>query len=378
MTSNGSMEFKYIEDAQALAEAAREMAREPVIAFDLECDNNLHHYGSKICLMQFASTRGNYVVDVLAGMDLSPLRGMMEGSEVEIVMHDTDFDMRSLDRELGWRPKRLFDTLIAARLCGYKSFGMAAMIEHHFGVKLLKRYQRADWSARPLEKEMLDYAAGDVHYLLVLRERLIGELTEKGRMDWALEEFARCESIRYEPDDRPAFARVKGASKLPETLLPLVDELAKARDGIARRLNVPPYRVMSDEVLLRLAERPPSGEAELASGRGLHPYLRGKGGRRIVEAIKRAGGRRPLRWPRKRREGKRLNLSPGLLEELKAWRIAKAESSGLDPDLVIPMVALKRLAGRQPPAEVLSEEPVRRWQREAFGDELVSVLGRKT
>jgi len=129
-------------------------------------------------------------------------------------MHDTDFDLRCLDGEYGWRPAHLFDTKIAARLCGHKHFGIAALLEHYFQIHHAKHHQRADWSRRPLPVPMLDYAAADVHHLIVLRDKLARELETLGRTAWAAEEFARCERTRFEPDTRPRFARVKGAREL--------------------------------------------------------------------------------------------------------------------------------------------------------------------
>lgn len=368
--------FTYVTDDEALARAVEEMSREPVLAFDLESDNNLHHYGSKICLVQLATPRSNFIIDPLSGVDLMPLRSLLEGGATEIVMHDTDFDMRSLDREYGWRPKNLFDTLIAARLCGYRSIGMASLIEHHFGVRLAKKFQRADWSVRPLAGAMLDYAAGDVHYLLMLRERLIGELRERGRLGWAREEFLRCEGIRFEPDERPPFARVKGASALSGRQLAVLDELARLRDDIARRLDLPMYKVIPDKTLVGLALRPPRDEGAVRSTRGMHPHCRKSAARRILEAIERGRRARPREWPRKRHAGRRLRQSPELLDSLKSWRNGVARQEGIDADLVMPLAALKSLAAGLRPDEVLGEDPVRTWQRDAFGEGLKAHLKR--
>jgi ribonuclease D len=367
--------FSYIADDRALESAAEIMSREPVLAFDLESDNNLHHYGSKICLMQLATPDSNFIVDPLSGIDLEPLRRILESEDIEIVMHDTDFDMRSLDGEYGWRPKKLFDTLIAARLCGHESIGMASLVEHYFSVTLPKKFQRADWSARPLRGAMLDYAAGDVHYLLMLRERLIECLESLRRIAWAEEEFARCEGIRFEADDRPLFARVKGASNLKGRQLAVLDELALLRERIARRLNLPTFKVMPDGVLVHLAERPPKNALALKRMRGMHPHCRTQAAHRILDAIARGRRGRPLEWPRKKKsKGKRLQQSRELLDRLKAWRTETAGREGLDPSLVMPLIALKRLSAGLSPDEVLSEEPVRGWQRETFGQGLKAVL----
>jgi ribonuclease D len=366
--------FSYIADDRALANAAEIMSREPVLAFDLESDNNLHHYGSKICLMQLATPDANFIIDPLSKIDLAPLRQILESGDIEIIMHDTDFDMRSLNGEYGWSPKKLFDTLIAARLCGHEKIGMASLVEHYFNVTLPKKFQRADWSARPLRGEMLDYAAGDVHYLLMLRQRLIECLERLGRMSWAGEEFARCEGIKFEPDDRPSFARVKGANNLNGSQLAILDELARAREKIAQKLNMPIFKVIPDGLLVRLAERPPRNAYSMKNVRGMHPHCRTAAAGRILDAIARGMRARPLEWPRKRAKGKRLHQSRELLGSLKAWRTEVAGREGLDPSLVMPLIVLKRLSAGLPPDEVLREEPVRNWQREAFGPELVRFL----
>jgi len=370
--------FSYIADDRALESAVDVMSREPVLAFDLESDNNLHHYGSKICLMQLATPCSNFIVDPLSGIDLEPLRRILESDDIEIVMHDTDFDMRSLNGEYGWRPRKLFDSLIAARLCGHESIGMASLVEHYFEVTLLKKFQRADWSARPLRGEMLEYAAGDVHYLLILRQRLIECLERLGRMSWAREEFARCEGIRFVPDERPPFARVKGASNLSGRQLAILDELARMREEVARRLDLPTFKVIPDGLLVRLAERPPKDSAAVRGIRGMHPHCRTRAAQRIVEAVERGRRGRPLQWPKKKREkGRRLHQSRELLDSLKAWRAETARREGLDPALVMPLIALKRLSAGLSPDQVLRDDPVRSWQREAFGRELSGVLKKR-
>ena len=377
MNSETPVSYSYIADDRALANAAEIMSREPVLAFDLESDNNLHHYGSKICLMQLATPDANFIIDPLPGIDLTPLRQILESGDIEIIMHDTDFDMRSLSGEYGWSPKKLFDTLIAARLCGHESIGMASLVEHYFKVTLHKKFQRADWSARPLRGAMLDYAAGDVHYLLMLRQRLIECLERLGRMSWAGEEFARCEGIKFEPDDREPFARVKRASNLNGRQLAILDELARVRDGIAQKLDMPTFKVIPDGLLVHLAERPPRNASAMKNVRGMHPHCRTQAAHRILDAIARGRQGRPLVWPRKKTKGKRLHQSRELLDSLKAWRTEVAGREGLDPALVMPLIALKRLSAGLTPDEVLSEDPVRGWQREVFGPELAGVLKKR-
>ena len=121
-----------------------------------------------------------------------------------------------MNREYGYTAKHLFDTRIAAQLLNEPGVGLAALLEKYLGIRLDKRFQRADWSARPLSPEMLEYAASDTRYLPQLRDLLRQLLEERGRLGWAQEEFALLEDIRPTPPDQaePGWLRVKGAKAL--------------------------------------------------------------------------------------------------------------------------------------------------------------------
>src|SRR6185369_14123899 len=135
---------------------------------------------------------------------------LLESRDVEVIFHDADYDLRLLHQDYGWRVTNIFDTRVAAQLLGIRAFGLAALLERYFGLKLDKKHQRADWSMRPLTKDMLDYAALDTMYLPDLRDRLKSALESAGRWIWAREEFTRLESTRWESeDDGTAFMRMK-------------------------------------------------------------------------------------------------------------------------------------------------------------------------
>ncbi|MFA5812726.1 MAG: HRDC domain-containing protein [bacterium] len=377
MAGAPSISYEYITTAKQLSPAARLMGRSPAVALDLECDNNLHHYGTRVCLIQLSIPDGNFVVDAQAGLDLAPLGEIMEERRIEKVMHDTDFDLRCLDYEYGWHPKNLFDTQLAARLCGHKEIGLAALIGRYFGVALSKHFQRADWSVRPLSDRMLAYAAADSHYLLELRDKLAAELEAASRMEWAREEFLLRERTRFEPDERPAFARVKGAGTIKGRALAILSALADLREEIARELDLPVYQVISNEALIRFALHAPRSEGDLVRAKGLHPYCRQKGRGRILETIAHGMKAQPPKWPRGSRVQRRQE-SPELLDALKSWRKGVAAEEGVDPDLVIPVHALKRLSAGEPLDKVLSEDPVRQWQRDRFGTAIAGELEKFT
>src|SRR5438445_7757688 len=162
------------------------------VAVDTEADR-LHSYREKLCLLQLSlsanrtySSRGeptrDYIVDPLAGVDLAPLRDALQTKE--IVLHGADFDLRLLRRSLNFTARRIFDTVIAARLLGLREFSLAALVERYFGIKLAKGSQKANWGRRPLPKRMLEYAINDTHYLLPLADRLEADLRQLDRLEW--------------------------------------------------------------------------------------------------------------------------------------------------------------------------------------------------
>src|SRR5438132_4867795 len=150
------------------------------VAIDTEADS-LHSYREKLCLLQVSvpasrtdSSRGepghDYVVDPLANVDLRPLCAALANKET--VLHGADFDLRLLRRSLDFAPKRIFDTVIAARLIGIREFSLVALVERYFGIRLTKGSQKANWSRRPLPARMEEYAINDTHYLLPLADSL--------------------------------------------------------------------------------------------------------------------------------------------------------------------------------------------------------------
>lgn len=370
------MEFEFIMTQDALDRMAKQLASAPCIGLDLECASNIHRYARRICLIQLATQDEAFIVDVMENLDLKPIQDILKNTTVEIIMHDTDFDLRSLDLDYGWRPNNLFDTLVAARLCGHKKFGLASLLEHFFNVKGSKSFQRADWTKRPLSEDMLHYAAADVEHLIALRDLLAEELEKVGRMEWARAIFLRCEDKRFEPDERALFERVKRARRSCDgRQLAIVQELAIARDDIARELDLPHFRVFRDEILLALALKPPDDTQALASIRGLHPRCRNQYANRLIEAIRRGKKAPKIQWPRK----KHSYLSPEgrrLLKRLKEWRDNEAIRLGVDADIIISKRSLARIASGDAIDTVLLDEPINAWQGDRIARELRNLVSK--
>src|SRR5687768_16299212 len=207
------------------------------IALDTE-GASFHRFIDRIYLLQITTRERSAVIDPIPIGAPARLGEILEDPAVEVIFHDADYDLRLLHQDYGWHVRNIFDTRIAAQLLGIRAFGLAALLERYFGVKLDKKHQRADWSMRPLSQDMLDYAAQDTMYLLELRDHLRRELEAKGRLGWAREEFVRLETIRWS-DEEPgsAFLRLKGARDLSRRELAVLRELVPWLDRIAEELD---------------------------------------------------------------------------------------------------------------------------------------------
>lgn len=358
----------WIASTEALARAATTVGAGP-LALDTEADS-FHHYREKVCLVQLSFHGADRLVDTLAGVDLAPLASLLADRSVRKILHGADYDLRLLAREHGITIAGLYDTMIAARLGGARSFGLAALLERHFGVVLDKRLQRADWSIRPLPEAMLDYAMLDTRYLEGLAGLLDERLAELGRRGWAEEEFVRLEGVRWttpEPADAEAFRRVKGSGSLDGRGLALLRELFALRDASARERDVAPFRVAHDELLLRIARAAAAGRV---ATREFPAGWSGARAARWREAVERglavAGDRLPGRAERRSRrpppERERR------LRALKAERDRLAAALDIEPSVLAPHSLVERAVEEiERGADPAALPEMRRWQAAVLG-----------
>ncbi len=296
-----------------------------------------------------------------------------------MILHDADYDLRLLHQDYGWRVTNLFDTRVAAQLLGLRSFGLAALLEQYFGLKLDKKHQRADWSMRPLTADMLDYAAQDTRHLLPLRDKLRRELEGKGRWHWAEEEFRRAEGTRWE-DEGPnmAFLRMKGARDLTRRELARLRELAQWRDAIASELDRATFRVAGNEVLLDLARLAPTTREGLFAVKGFPRGMSDVRAQEALQAIARGNEVAEADLPRfpKTQRWDRDPEFDDRVARLKTVRDAMALEFDLDPGVLCSRDRMEAVARRNPRhVEELAEIPeLRRWQGEVLGEGFVKAL----
>src|SRR5256885_1767356 len=278
----------WIDQQPQLDRALERVAESRVVAVDTEADS-LHSYFDKVCLIQISVPGEDLVVDPLRKLDLGRFGDLLGNRDITKVLHGADYDLRILNRDFGFTPANLVDTMICSQLLGYEAIGLAALLERHFALKLDKTHQRADWAQRPLPRNMLEYAATDTRHLIALADKLRAELEALGRWEWAVEEFARLENVRFEKEEvEEPFRRLKGLGSLDRRALFIVRELYDLRDALARKADRPPFKIFGNEIILESARVKPATSEALEAVKPLGPSQRGRFGRDIVRIAREA------------------------------------------------------------------------------------------
>ncbi|MBS1937481.1 MAG: HRDC domain-containing protein [Bacteroidetes bacterium] len=372
-------EAPLIADPVAFKDLMARLAGETTLALDTEA-SSFHRFHERIGLIQLSNRQDTWLIDPLALHNVQELGDLLGSEQGETVVHDADFDLRLLKRMYGFRVRHIFDTLIAAELVNEPELGLASLLKKYFGLQLDKRFQKADWTKRPLTQGMLDYAAMDTRYLLALRDELAAALHAKGRWDWATEEFSLLTEIPFQDqgEHEPAFLRIKGAKALKPKELAILRELHEWRNGVAARLDRAPFMVVGNDVLIHLARDPAPTLAALGQIKGMGQTAVDRYGTEILNALQR-GQRTPKDlWPRLERP-KRHPRDPQLEERvkrLKAVRDKLAADLDLRPGIVAANHQLLDIARAKPATmdDLLAIADVRRYQAKEFGSALLGVI----
>lgn len=373
--------MRLIDTIADLEKLAEQLAGEPLIAADTEAAG-YHRYLDTICLLQLSTRDRTWLVDTVALGSLNPLADAFEDPGVEVIFHDADYDLRLLDRDFGIQVGGLFDTKIAARFLGERSFGLASLLGEALGIQMEKKHQRADWAKRPLSQELLDYAAMDTKYLPQLRDRLRDRLVEMGRLHWAEEEFRISEQTRWTPPENDdGFLRLKGARDLDRRGLAALRELYQWRETVARERDAAPFRVLSNEILIETARHQPANADALRSVPRLAAANARRWGDALLAAVDRARSLAEEALPERPRSPRRSQRDPQfdvMVDRLKAARDAAADRLSLESGFLMPRAQLEEIARRKPAneAELGAIDGIRRWQVEAAGPALLEALER--
>jgi ribonuclease D len=370
-----------IDDAAKLERMVRHVAREEEIAVDTEADS-FFSYREKVCLIQVTAGERDYLVDPLAGFDLAPIGEVLQQASITKVFHDGEYDVLLLKRSFGFRIRNLFDTRVAAATLGSQNPGLASVLRERFSIQLDKAMQRSNWGQRPLSDKQIDYARLDTHFLLPLAAEQRRELEESGRDVIVAGECARLERLEpsepaFHPDE---FVRLKGARTLSPMGRQVLRELFVLRERKADARNQPPFRVINNDVLVRIAAARPRSLRDLAHIDGFSERQVGRLGDDVLQAVRRAEELGPL---------KRLPTLPSrdgtsvlsdeeyeLHERLKQWRKVRAQKEGIDSGYLLNRHVLLALAARRPRTlqELVAADGILPWQVERFGDEILGLV----
>jgi ribonuclease D len=343
---NTAPHYQFINQPAQLAPLYAALDRCAEIALDTEADN-LFRYKTRVCLLQIMAVDQIYLVDLLADLPLGDLWSRLAAKP--LIMHGSDYDLRLLWELCRFEPHSLFDTMFAAQLLSIPRFGLAALLEQYFGVKLDKDHQKANWSQRPLDRDMLDYAALDVYHLPDLRARLKAELVRLGRLEWVEQKCRWQMEVAREgfaaPDENDW--RINGSEKLSGRGLAVLHSLWHWREGWAEKINTPPFKVTGNELLSRLARAADDGQPA-------DEVLRVNLGRRhdrlypsLADAVRRGFTTDPRNLPRRERRRDFSPMNPDELarqDRIKADRDRLGQGLQLDPTLIATRSQLAAIA----------------------------------
>jgi ribonuclease D len=370
--------YKIIDTFDALKNLARTIDTEKTIGVDLEADS-MYHFKEKVCLIQMAAPGINVVIDPLMVKDLSPLKPIFKRPEVSKIFHGADYDVRSLYRDFDITINNLFDTELASRFLGYSETGLEAVLKNKFDVALDKKFQRKDWSRRPLPRDMISYAAKDARYLLPLAQILTDELKELGRLQWVQEECEILSKVRANTNNTdPLYLNFKGAGKLNPRSLAVLEALLQYRRTIARKKDKPLFRIFGNRSLLELADKKPPDLKQLEKSRALSPKQISMYSAGVIAAIQDAmqveQDNLPV-YPRRRSPRVPLVVA-GRVKALRNWRDEQVDRLVLDPALICTKALMSAIAQQKPSriSDLSAINEMKNWQKKEFGQDIVQVL----
>lgn len=367
-----------VDSPKKLDTLVKKLAGEILLAIDTE-SNSLHAYRERVCLIQLSTRSEDYIIDPLAVPNLEPLAPFFANPNIEKVFHAAEYDLMCMKRDFGFTFNTLFDTMIAARVCGLKSIGLGSLLGDLVGEKVDKSHQRDDWGQRPLPAESLLYAQMDTHYLPRLRDHFLQMLVRLDRLEEAYEAFR--EVSRVDAAHRPAFDpegywRISLPNNLTRREAAVLREVYRVREHIAQERDVPPFKVLSDKALVALAQTTPHSFNELREIEGMSPAHMRRYGQMLLDAVKLGLHSDPPTPPHPEP-----SADPAIIERytaLREWRKARALERGVESDVIISKDALWTLAERSPDnLEQLNDVPgLGPWRRGVYGSEILEVIRR--
>jgi ribonuclease D len=373
-TAGTRVNYEYLATEQAVADYCREIARAAVIAFDTEFVSE-DRYHPELCLIQVAANGHPAIMDPLAVVDLTPFWNLLAAPGHVTVVHAGREEFRFCRRAIQTRPAAWFDTQIASGLIGIDypaSYG--TLLQKMLGQTLGKGETRTNWRRRPLSRRQLEYALQDVLYLEPLYERLQHRLGEYVRQHWLDEELTTWQDQLEQEETTERWRRVAGIAGLSRRQLAILYELWRWRDQQARDRDIPPRRVLRDDLLLELARRASADEQRIRAVRGMDWRKQQRSVPELAQCIARGLAVPDEQCPRSGAKATRPQY--GLLGQFLATAVSsQARSAQVAPGLIGSVEDVRDLIayhlgegdGRVPPL-------ARGWRKEVVGQVVQRLL----
>ncbi len=378
MSKNINRNYRLIETLLELKTVADLFKKEKAIAVDLEADS-MYHFKEKVCLIQMATHDINVVIDPLKIHDLSPLKPLFENRSIKKIFHGADYDVRSLYRDFKININNLFDTQLACMFLGISGTGLEAAVKKWFKVSLDKRYQRKDWSKRPLSGDMMAYAAKDTLYLIPLAKILEEKLKKLGRLSWVNEECRYLSKVRpASTNHKPLYLKFNGAGRLDSRSLAVLEALLQYRKKIANKKDRPLFKIIGNNSLMKLATTKPVSLSRVEKTKALSPgqiRIHGDAVIDIIDNTLRVPEDSLPFYPHKKFSPLPPQV-PKRVKEIKTWRDTVANKLKIDPSLLFNNALLTAIALENPKDRKSIEtiKGMKNWQKNEFGEKIISIL----
>ncbi|MCG2724677.1 MAG: HRDC domain-containing protein [Elusimicrobia bacterium] len=374
------MPYIFVDTQPSFEQLIDKLRSKKYISIDTE-SNSLFAYKGSLCLLQIAAENIQAIVDTLK-VDITSFEILLVDRNIEKIFHSAESDIKTLKLAFKTNIRNIFDVMLAAKYMGIRKCGLDGMVSEYFGVKLNKKFQKANWGARPLSKEMLDYAINDVRYLKKLRDIFHSKLTKSDFLDEITEEFVKLTTLEPQESkfDRNGYLSYGMSKNLNMLSLAVLKELYCAREKTASKLNVPSFKIISEDLMIRLSKSPNHALTNLQEYKGITRYVYNVHARWIQDAIQRGLEEKTVTIP------KRVVISQEKMEyyqkvkerikKLKRWRIETAKKRNTLSEVIIEGEILEKIAYRNPKNmdELIKIEGFLPIKTNLYGKEIIQLL----
>ncbi|MBL8019214.1 MAG: HRDC domain-containing protein [Leptospirales bacterium] len=369
------MGFQFIDRQPQLEQAVATILQQDAVAVDTE-SSSFYTYESELCLIQISSRGNHFIIDALAKLNWDGLGEVFENEAITKVMHTAASDITELRRIQSFKFNNLFDVMVGCRMLAFPSCSLVSLVKHYTGKDLEKTEQKSNWKKRPLSASQLEYAHRDTIYLEEIWSRMENELKQfkfleefNQDMNRIIKESFPVERV-YDPD---SWKWISGSMRLPPARRGFLKALLELREARARKENIAPFRLGSNDGLLRIAERSPDSVAELYE-MGLHPDFVKKDGDKILDARNRAPEIRNSDVPRESRRA-----PDQLMGILKKWRKDVADYRGFDTSIILSNRQLEQIVDARPAhmEDLKAMDLMSDWKLANYGPMILEILAGK-